>query len=70
MWTQNVETKSRLLAKLVRELLRAERFDTLADLTDALKARAGRLRIRWTPDDITDAFRIIESNRPLVHRGR
>lgn len=57
--------KSRLLAKLVRELLHVEHFASLPDLTEALKCRCARLRIFWTNDDINDAFRLIESNTPL-----
>jgi hypothetical protein len=51
-------------------LVASERFDSLADLTDALKYRCAQLRIRWTPHDITDAYRRIGSNTPLVRRPR
>jgi hypothetical protein len=61
-------TETRLLAKLIRELLNAESYEHGADLTDALKARCSRLRIRWTNDGLNDAFRLVESNRPLVTR--
>ena len=61
-------TKSRLLAKLVRALLQAESFDTLADLTEALKCRCAALRIAWTNDDIGHAYRLIASNTPLPGR--
>ena len=57
--------RSRLLAKLVRSLLASEHFDSLSDLTDALKFRCARLRIDWTADDIGTAFRLIASNRRL-----
>lgn len=60
------ETQSRLLARLVRELLRVATFDTLADLADALKYRCVQLKIRWTPGDISDAFHLIETNTPLT----
>lgn len=63
-------TQSRLLAKLVRELLRCERFESLADLTDAIKHRCARLRIAWQPDDISDAYRLIASNTDLVGPAR
>jgi hypothetical protein len=61
-------TKSRLLAGLVRDVLRGQPFDTLADLTDALKYRCARLRIPWTPDAISEAYRLVASNRRLVRR--
>ena len=57
---------SRLLAKLLRTLLARDAFDTLADLTDALKTECARLKIRWTPDAISDAYALLASNRPLV----
>ena len=61
------EHRARLLAKVVRELLTTEGpFASLADLTDALKARCARLKIGWTNDAINDAYRLIDSNTPLV----
>jgi hypothetical protein len=60
-----IGAKGRLLARLVRVLLDRENYETLADLTEALKVECGRLKIPWTPDDITAAYRLIESNRPL-----
>jgi len=60
------ERQIRLLARLVRELLREEKFDTLADLTDVLKYRCATLKIRWSNDAISEAYRLVESNTPLV----
>jgi len=54
-------------------LLASEDFDTLADLTDALKHRCAQLRIGWTNTDINDAYRRVEASRPLLvdaHRQR
>jgi hypothetical protein len=58
-------TPSRLLARLVRVLLAREGFETLPDLTEALKLECARLHIRWTPDDISAAYRLIASNTAL-----
>jgi hypothetical protein len=55
----------RLLARLVRSLLASEHFDSLADLTDALKFRCARLHIPWTNEDLNGAYRLIASNTPL-----
>jgi hypothetical protein len=55
-----------LLARLVQILMNREPFETLADLTEALKGECARLKIRWTNDAISDAYRLIESNRPLL----
>lgn len=59
------EARSRLLARIVRTLLASETFDSLPDLTEALKCRCARLRVTWTPDDITEAYRVIASNTTL-----
>jgi hypothetical protein len=59
------EQRSRLLAKLVRELIAVQNFGSLADLVDALKGRCARLHVGWTNDDINDALRLVASNVPL-----
>ena len=68
--TKPEASQGRLLAKLVWELLKEEPFESLADLTDALKFRCARLKIAWTNDDINDAYTLIESNTllPLSRR--
>ena len=57
-----------LVARVLRDVLASEPFDTLADLTDALKYRCARVRVRWTNDAISEAYRLVASNRPLVTR--
>jgi len=57
---------TRLLAKIVRDLIGREHFASVVDLTEALKQRCARLRIAWTNHDIREAYRVIESNRSLV----
>lgn len=64
--TRTAEPKSRLLAKLIRDLQKAERFETMADLTDAIKFRCAKLRIRWTIDELNAALALVESNTPLI----
>jgi hypothetical protein len=59
-------THGRLLAKLVRQLLAEQSFESLADLTDALKFKCARLRLSCQPAEVAEAYRFIESNRPLV----
>lgn len=66
MLSERVETKGRLVAKLVRDLLAHDTYATVADLTDALKARCSRLHMTWTAEDINEAYRLIESNTPLL----
>jgi hypothetical protein len=57
------QRRSRLLGRIIRQLLDGEDFDTLADLTDALKFRCARLHIRITPDEINNAY------QALTHAG-
>jgi len=62
------DDRSRLLARLIRELLAtpaADDFEDLADVVEALKWRCARLRIAWTNDSINDALRLVASNVPL-----
>lgn len=67
MLEQNTETKSRLIAKIVWQLLKSDGpFEALADLTDVLKHRLARLRIKWTPTEISEAYALIETNSALV----
>jgi len=56
----------RLIAKLTRELLHAKVYDSFVDLLEDIKGRCARLRIRYQPHDITEALRLIESNRSLT----
>lgn len=61
--TQN---QTRLVTRIIRDVLHGEPFETLADLTDAVKARCARLRVDVTPDDLNAAYALIVSNTPLV----
>lgn len=56
----------RLIAKLLRDLIRGNRFAEYADLRDALRRRLGRLRIRYRPADFDDAITTVQSNAALV----
>jgi len=64
------DQNARRLALILRELLAGERFETLADLTDAVKRRCSRLRLPCTPDLVNAAYRLVGSNRPLVGERR
>ena len=66
MKTDENQTQTRLIARLLREVVAAEDFTTLADAVDALKFRCARLRIGWTNDGISQALRVVGSNRRLV----
>jgi len=58
--------KSPVLVALLHDTLNAEEFTTIADVCDALKTRAARLRIPYTVDTITDALVAVYHTRPLT----
>ena len=60
------EDNAAVIARIVRALIAQERFDTHADLVDALKSRLARLRIRWTHDEVEAAIARVESNSAVV----
>jgi hypothetical protein len=50
----------RLLARLLRETTAGRTYGSLADVVSDLKTRLGRLRIRWTNDDIAAALAMVK----------
>jgi len=63
-------TKMPVLAALCHELLNREEFATIADLADALKMRAARLRIPYDAARIAEALERVHYARPLLTRSR
>jgi hypothetical protein len=59
------ETQARLIARVARAVLATEHFASLPDFTEELKCRLARSHISYASHDITDAYRLIESNTPL-----
>lgn len=64
------ETKSRLIAKVLREILLVEAFDNLADLTDALKAQLSTLQIVATAEEISQAYAMVASNSEIAAKPK
>jgi len=62
----STKNQARLLARVVWDLLKSERYTCLADLTADVKSRCARLRLRVTADDLNAAYTLIESNAALV----
>lgn len=60
------ETKTRLVARVVRDVMRAEAFESIADLKVAIKAKLRALKIPYAPADLDDALTVIASNAPLA----
>src|SRR4029077_18036520 len=71
---ENAENKNgdrlRLLARVLRDVLRAEKFETTADLVDAFKTRLPRLHVPYAGDDVAAAIRLVESNTPTINPWR
>jgi hypothetical protein len=67
MTTKHASTQATAstIAKVIHTLLAGEHFDSLADLTEALKWRLARLRMQWTNDDISTAYRLVATARRL-----
>jgi hypothetical protein len=57
---------ARLLTRVLRDVLAAETFEHESDVIEAFKCRLARLRIPWTNDGLTEALRVVGSNRPFV----
>lgn len=64
----HTKTLASTIARIVHGLLAEESFESLADLTDAVKWRLAQLRIRWTPDDLNTAYRLVATARSLPGR--
>ena len=57
-----------VLVALLHETLNAEEFESIADLCEALKTRAARLRIPYDAATIANAVERVYHCRPLVTR--
>lgn len=55
-----------VLVAVVHEVLNQDRFTDLGDLTEAVKARASRLRIPYDSGRVADAVRTVAHVRPVV----
>jgi len=60
------ESNARLIVRVIRDVLRAESFASIADLKDATKRKLRALKIPYEPADLDAALTIVASNRPLV----
>jgi hypothetical protein len=60
-WTPK-EAQIRMLAKFVREVLATGPFESLADLSAAVKDLCAHRKIRTTPDQLTEAYHRIAAD--------
>src|SRR5262252_4352120 len=59
-------TKTGVIVRVLRELLRTSTFDSHADLKDALWRRLHQLRIRVTAAEVDEALTVVGSNTVLI----
>jgi hypothetical protein len=60
------ESNARLIVRVIRDVLRAEAYASIADLKVATKRKLRDLKIPYEPADLDAALTIVASNRPLV----
>jgi len=60
------KSKTGLLAAVIHELLKTASFETLADLSDAVKVRCAKLKIPYDTAQLTDAARFVARTRPVL----
>jgi len=64
--THDHDSQPRIIARVVRDLLRAQLFDSIADLKVALKAQLRALNIPYLPAELDQALTLVASNTPLA----
>ncbi len=60
------DSRLRLIAKLLREIVTSRLFPEFADVKDALRRRLSSLRITYTAREFDDAYSVVGSNLPIV----
>lgn len=60
------ESRTRLIAKIVREVAASERFDDFASLKAALRMRLVALGVRYEPAEFDDAISTVQHSTRLV----
>jgi hypothetical protein len=63
---QNTKRRYPVLVAVVHDVLWREHFTTIADLADAVKTRAARLRIPYAPDEVTAAIALVARTRKVL----
>jgi hypothetical protein len=58
-----------VIAAVVHDVLAAEKFDAVADLSEAVKCRCASLKIPYDAGAVTEAIQLVERTRPVVATG-
>lgn len=64
------QSKTRLIAKLVRDVATCQRFESYSDLKDALRRRLVQLHVRYQQQEFDDAVSLVTSNAVLWRTPR
>jgi hypothetical protein len=67
--SREIIDRAPILVALLHQMLNVEEFDSIADLADALKHKAARLRIPYDAARIADALAIVHRSRSIT-RGQ
>lgn len=65
-YAPKTESTVRLVTRVLSSMLGDDAWGTYADLKEELKTRCARLHIRYDAGVISDAIRLIDSNRPVL----
>jgi hypothetical protein len=55
-----------VIAAVIHDVLTAEKFDAVADLSEAVKRRCATLKIPYDAGTVTEAIQVVERTRPVV----
>jgi hypothetical protein len=64
------ESRTRLIAKIVREVAASEQFEDFASLKAALRVRLVALGVRYEPAEFDDAISVVQYSTRLVGPAR
>jgi hypothetical protein len=59
-----------VITAVVHELLNRESFATYVDLAETVKDRCAKLRLPYDAGRVSDAIRVVERTRPVLHTHR
>jgi hypothetical protein len=58
-----------VIAAVVHDVLTAQNFEAISDLSEAVKCRCATLKIPYDAGAVTEAIRQVERTRPVVAPG-
>lgn len=62
----HIQTKTALIAAVTHELSKGQKFQSVSDWSEAVKARCAKLRIAYNAEVVTAAMRQVLRTRPDV----